>query len=544
MVILSGQSVTRRTVVGRVHRYTLLQTLESVERRAGESAEEVARLEAALPIAAAELEQLADQARQKAGEDAALLFEVHGMLLEDDDFLDAVREKISDESVCAEYAVAQTGLELAEEFAGLKSDYMKQRAADMRDVSGLLIRCLSGKTETPAQPSEPYILVADDLAPSDTVRLDQTLLLGFLTARGSLQSHTAILARSMNIPALVNVGRIDPNWEGRLAVIDGTEGKAYIEPDEELLARAEQQSRQEQAEDESLRKLIGAEDVTRDGRAIRLYANIGSPRDVDAALANDARGIGLFRTEFLYMESSDYPDEETQMQAYRTVLERMGGKLVVVRTLDIGADKQIPYFGLEPEANPALGKRAIRLCLERPELLRTQLRALYRASVYGNLAIMFPMIASLWEIRELKKHCDAVRAELEAEHIPVAQTVSLGMMVETPAAALLAEEFAREVDFLSIGTNDLTQYLLAADRQQPGLERYWDSHHPALLGLLRHIAEGAHRGGAWVGICGELAGDTSLTSFFAQIGIDELSVSPARVLPLRAAIRSASAGTQ
>lgn len=540
MIVLTGQSVTPLAAVGAVHCFSPAVSLEAVARRSGEAEEELQRLEAALAAAGEELQQLSEQAREKAGEENALLFEVHAMLLEDDDFLDAVREKIAEESVCAEYAVAQVGLELSDAFAHLTTSYMQQRASDMRDVSSLVVRCLTGAgTDSPA-PTEPYILVADDLSPSDTVRLDRSLLLGFLTAKGSLQSHVAILARSMNIPALVDVGTISADWEGRTAAIDGASGRAYVDPEPDLLDAITALQQQDRAAEEALHSLIGAEDVTPEGRHIRLYANIGSPKDLEAVLQNDARGVGLFRTEFLYMESTGYPDEETQLRAYRTVLEAMGDKPVVVRTLDIGADKQIPYFQLEQEANPALGKRAIRLCLERPELLHTQLRALYRASAYGRLAIMFPMIASLWEIRELKQHCAAVRAQLQAEGQPMAQEVPIGIMVETPAAALLAEDFAKEVDFLSIGTNDLTQYLLAVDRQQPGLERYFDPHHPALLGLLRHIAASAHRCGIWVGICGELAGDTSLTPFFAEIGIDELSVSPSRILPLRAAIRGAT----
>lgn len=539
MTILTGQSVTPLAAVGTVHYFTPTVSLEAVACRSGTVEDELRRLEAALEAALEELQRLSERARERGGDESALLFEVHAMLLEDDDFLDAVREKISAESVCAEYAVAQVGLELSETFSNLTTSYMQQRAADMRDVSALVIRCLTGVGMSHPMPMEPYILVADDLAPSDTVSLDQSLLLGFLTAKGSLQSHVAILARSMNIPALVGVGTASPDWEGRTAAIDGAAGKAYIDPEADILRSLTALQQQARAEAESLRSLIGAEDITPEGRHIRLYANIGNPKDIEAVLQNDARGVGLFRTEFLYMESSDYPDEETQLRAYRAVLEAMGDKLVVVRTLDIGADKQIPYFHLEKEANPALGKRAIRLCLERPELLHTQLRALYRASAYGHLAIMFPMIASLWEIRELKQHCEAVRAQLRAEGRPMADEVSIGIMVETPAAALLTEEFAGEVDFLSVGTNDLTQYLLAVDRQQPGLERYFDPHHPALLGLLRHVAASAHQRGIWVGICGELAGDTSLTHFFDEIGIDELSVSPARILPLRAAIRGA-----
>ena len=398
MIVLTGQSVTPLAAVGAVHYFSPAVSLEAVARRSGETEEELRRLEAALAAAGEELQQLSEQAREKAGEESALLFEVHAMLLEDDDFLDAVREKIAEEPVCAEYAVAQVGLELSDAFAHLTTSYMQQRASDMRDVSSLVVRCLTGAgTDSPA-PTEPYILVADDLSPSDTVRLDRSLLLGFLTAKGSLQSHVAILARSMNIPALVDVGTISADWEGRTAAIDGASGRAYVDPEPDLLDAITALQQQDRAAEEALHSLIGAEDVTPEGRHIRLYANIGSPKDLEAVLQNDARGVGLFRTEFLYMESTGYPDEETQLRAYRTVLEAMGDKPVVVRTLDIGADKQIPYFQLEQEANPALGKRAIRLCLERPELLHTQLRALYRASAYGRLAIMFPMIASLWEL--------------------------------------------------------------------------------------------------------------------------------------------------
>ncbi len=536
MITLSGQAVTGRVAVGPVHVLSRGLALEDVAAAPGEPAAELKRLEAALEQASAELEDLANQAREKAGDEGALLFEVHAMLLEDDDFLDAVKDRIRDDQVCAPYAVAQAGIELSEAFRAMKTEYMRQRAADMRDVSSLLVRCLTGAPMAIQEPDEPYILAAEDLAPSETMRLNRSLLLGFLTASGSLQSHTAILARSMDLPALVGVGEVDPAWEGRTAVLDGQTGTAYIDPDEALVKTATAHQERQRSDRERLQELIGKENVTIDGRRVEVFANIGGPQDMEAVQANDAGGIGLFRSEFLYLEAKDFPSEEEQFAAYKRVVEAMEGKKVVIRTLDIGADKQVGYFGLDREENPALGYRAIRICLTRPEIFKRQLRAILRASAFGTVSIMFPMIISLEEVRRAKAVLAECRTELEQEGVPIGST-EVGIMVETPAAAILADELAEEVDFFSIGTNDLTQYTLAIDRQNPKLAPFYDPHHPAILRMIQGTVEAGHRHGCWVGICGELGADLSLTETFLRMGVDELSVAPAAILPLRDQIR-------
>ena len=504
-----------------------------------DTAAELERFRAARETAKEQLAKLYDKALAEAGEDAAMLFEAHQMMLDDLDFVESIEGMIENDRVNAEAAVSDTGAQFAEMFAAMDDSYMQARAADIRDISARVIGILTGEGESGIVSDVPCIVAADDLAPSETVQLDKSLILGFITSAGSANSHTAILARTMGIPAIISAGdALQPEMEGKYAIIDGQTGEAVIEPDDAERERLLKKQAKEKALKELLNQLKGKPNVTKDGRNVMVYCNIGSPADIDAVLQNDGGGIGLFRSEFLYLQGSDYPTEDEQFEAYKTVAERMGGRRVIIRTLDIGADKQADYFHLDKEENPAMGLRAIRICLTRPEVFRTQLRALYRASAYGKIAIMFPMITSVWEVQEIKRICRNIRAELAEEGVPMADKVELGIMIETPAAVMMSAELAREVDFFSVGTNDLTQYTLAVDRQGVGLDRFFDAHHPAVLRMLRMAAENAHKAGIWIGICGELGADEELIETFLSMGIDELSVSPSAVLPLRSAIRS------
>ena len=500
---------------------------------------EISRFRAAKDQATEELKALYDKAVKEVGEANAAIFEVHQMMLEDEDYLDSICNIIAVQSVNAEFAVATTGDNFARMFADMDDDYMKERAADVKDISERVIRILSRKEETVhADDEEKYIIAADDLAPSETIQLERERVLAFVTRQGSTNSHTAILARTMNIPALVSAA-IPKGVNGKYAIIDGFKGILILDPEEEILKEYEKKQQNEKKRQELLQQLKGKPTVTKDGKEIKLYANIGEVKDLGAVLQNDAAGIGLFRSEFLYLQSDHFPTEEEQFQAYKTVAEVMAGKKVIIRTLDIGADKQIDYFGLDREDNPALGYRAVRICLNRPEIFKTQLRALLRASMFGNISIMVPMIASVWEVKKVKEIMEEVKTELSTEGLPYKE-VEFGVMIETPAAVMIADDLAKEVDFFSIGTNDLTQYTLAIDRQNAKLDRFYDSHHPAVLRMIQKTIENGHKAGCWVGICGELGADMTLTETFLKMGIDELSVSPTFVLPIRKLIREMS----
>ena len=467
-----------------------------------------------------------------------MLFETHQMMAEDLDYEEAIENGIKGEGINAEAVVSETGEQFAAMFSAMDDAYMQARSADVKDVSGRIVSILLGAVQGGIDSPVPVVLAADDLAPSETVQLDKSKILGFVTSYGSGSSHTAILARTMGIPAIIGVGdQVKPEYEGREVIVDGGTGEVVVDPDDAtrqaLLAKREQLLKRQAL----LEQLKGKPNVTKDGQTVRVYCNIGNPEDVHTVLENDGGGVGLFRSEFLYLECDDYPTEDYQFEAYKKVLSDMGDKEVVIRTLDIGADKQIDYFNLPKEENPAMGNRALRICLNRPEIFRTQLRALYRASAYGHLCIMFPMVTSVWEVKEAKKMCEQVKKELTAEGIPFAEDVQLGIMIETPAAAVMSDRLAKEVDFFSCGTNDLTQYTLACDRQNNDLGRFFNPHHPSVLRLLKMVADNAHKNGIWVGICGELGADLELTETFLSIGIDELSVSPRAVLPLRQKIR-------
>lgn len=536
MVVCQGKSVLKGIAIGKIYLYEK-QEYVLEQKQVADAEAEVARFEAAKETAIGQLDDLYEKALAEAGEEQAMIFDVHKMMLDDGDYLDAITGLIRSEKVNAEYAVHTTGEQFAAVFASMDDEYMKARSADVKDISGRVIRILAGIGDGSIASEEPVILLADDLTPSETVSLDKSKILAFVTRNGSANSHTAILARSMNIPALVQTDvELLKEYHGMDAVVDGLDGKLYLDPEEAVLAELVQKKEAYGRERAELEKLIGLDNVTRDGRKINVYANIGSPEDVDKVLLNDAGGIGLFRSEFLYLGREDYPSEEEQFEIYKEVLNRMEGKKVIIRTLDIGADKQVDYFKLPKEENPAMGYRAIRICLDRIDVFKTQLRAIYRASVYGTAAIMFPMIISVKEILRIKEIVEEVKAELTAAGIEIAP-VELGIMVETPAAVMISEELAKEVSFFSIGTNDLTQYTLAIDRQNQSLDTIYDSHHPAVLRMIRMTIENGHKGGAWVGICGELGADTTLTKTFVDMGIDELSVSPTYVLGLRKAIR-------
>lgn len=533
-----GKGVSKGVAAGPISFYRR-PSGEIPRRSMTDTAAELARFHDACETAKKQLGVLHDKALAEAGEDAAMLFEAHQMMLDDLDFVESIEGLIENDRLNAEAAVSDTGAQFAEMFAAMDDSYMQARAADIRDISTRVVGILTGEGESGIVSDVPCIVAADDLAPSETVQLDKSLILGFITAGGSANSHTAILARTMGIPAIIGAGdALQAEMEGKYAIIDGQTGETVIEPDDAERERLLKKQAKEKALKELLDQLKGKPNVTKDGRNVMVYCNIGSPADIDAVLQNDGGGIGLFRSEFLYLQGSDYPTEDEQFEAYKTVAERMGGRRVIIRTLDIGADKQADYFHLDKEENPAMGLRAIRICLTRPEVFRTQLRALYRASAYGKIAIMFPMITSVWEVQEIKRICRNIRAELAEEGVPMADKVELGIMIETPAAVMMSAELAREVDFFSVGTNDLTQYTLAVDRQGVGLDRFFDAHHPAVLRMIRMAAENAHRAGIWIGICGELGADAELTETFLSMGIDELSVSPSAVLPLRSAIRS------
>lgn len=507
------------------------QTVKRV--KIDDAEQEKARFRQAVEEAVRQLGQLYEKAVREVGEANAAIFEIHQMMLEDDDYLEAVENIIETQEVNAEYAVAVTGDNFAKMFSSMEDEYMQGRAADVKDISERLVLILTGNSRGAVSGDEPVIILAEDLAPSETVQLDKEKVLSFVTVHGSVNSHTAILARTMSIPALIGTDiPLDETVNGKMAVVDGTNGLIYVDPDEETMTRMQARLQEEQEKKELLLTLKGRENVTLDGKKIMLYANIGNSKDLAMVIQNDAGGIGLFRSEFIYLEKEDFPTEEEQFQIYKTVAETMAGKPVIIRTLDIGADKQAPYFNLAKEENPAMGCRAIRICLTRPEIFKTQLRALFRASAFGNLMIMYPMITSVWEVRRIKAIVEEVKEELTSQNVKFGNPKQ-GVMIETPAAVMVSRELAEEVDFFSIGTNDLTQYTLAVDRQNPELDGFYDPHHPAVLAMIRMVVENAHAAGIWAGICGELGADTALTREFLAMGVDELSVSPGRILPLR-----------
>ena len=532
MQIYKGKSVFGGIAIGKISVYKKDEQL--VKRVKIEDADaEMERYTAARNIAAAQLQKLYDKALKEVGEANAAIFEVHQMMLEDEDYNESVENIIHSQMVNAEYAVASTADNFAQMFEAMDDDYMRGRAADVRDISERVITVLAGGAGSGLDSDEPVIIAADDLAPSETVQLDKDKVLSFVTAHGSENSHTAILARTMGIPALIGTGiDLDETVDGKLGIVDGTNGVVYVDPDAELLEEMKKKQQEEQEKKRLLQTLKGKENITLDGQKVMLYANVGNIKDLGIALQNDAGGIGLFRSEFIYLGQDHYPTEEEQFQIYKTVAETMAGRRVIIRTLDIGADKQCDYFELDKEDNPAMGLRAIRICLTRPEIFKTQLRALFRASVYGNINIMYPMIISVDEVRQIKAIVEEVKAELKEQGIEYGNPAQ-GIMIETPASVMMSRELAEEVDFFSIGTNDLTQYTLAIDRQNSKLDKFFDSHHPAVLRMIQMTVENAHKAGIWCGICGELGADQALTKDFLAMGVDELSVSPGSILPLR-----------
>ena len=543
MITIQGKGVSKGIAKGPLYFFQRSDTTVTLKAVSDIEAEK-ARLAVAQEQSIQQLNALAEQCQEDAGEEMAVLFETHAMLVEDEDFVECITSLIDEESCNAEYAVEQAGIQFAAMFAAMDDAYMQARAADIKDVAKRILNNLLGVVDGGIRSDVPVILAADDLAPSETLQLDKSKILGFVTMGGSGNSHTAILARTMGIPAICGAGEaLAESYNGRVGYIDGETGQLIIDPDAMTQAALKEKYEKQQETKKLLETMKGQEDITLDGKKMLLYCNIGSPEDVAAVLANDGQGIGLFRSEFLYLSASDYPTEDEQFEAYRSVAAAMNGKRVVIRTLDIGADKQVDYFDMKEEENPALGVRAIRICLNRPEVFRTQLRALYQASVYGKIAIMFPMIASVWEVKECKRACMSVMKELEAEGIPYDKDTELGIMIETPSSVFVAEELAKLVDFFSVGTNDLTQYTLACDRQSNDLGKFYDPHHPALLRAIKMAADAAHKAGIWIGICGELGADISMLPTFLAMGIDELSVSPSAVLPVRAAIRQSIAQT-
>ena len=527
-----GKSVFGGIAIGRIKVYN--KSEQQVKRvHVDDTEHEKKRYYAAIDKAARQLQELYDKAVKEVGEANAAIFEMHQIMLTDDDYKESVENIIESQHVNAEYAVAQTGDNYAAMFAAMEDEYMRGRSADVKDISERLINILSGFNASSMVSDEPVIIVAEDLAPSETVQLDKDKILSFVSVKGSVNSHTAILARTMGIPALIGTPVIpDNDIDGKMGIVDGNSGCLYVDPDNEKLGYYRKKQDEQLKQKELLQLLKGREDITIDGRKIKLYANIGNVKDVMTVKANDAAGIGLFRSEFIYLERDTFPTEEEQFNIYRTVAENMAGKPVIIRTLDIGADKQCDYFNMDKEDNPALGMRAIRICLTRTEIFKTQLRALYRASAYGNINIMYPMIANMWEIDRIKEIEKEVRDELKQQGIDTGN-VQTGIMIETPAAVMQSDELAEKVDFFSIGTNDLTQYTLAVDRQNPKLDSFFDSHHPAVLKMIKMVVDNAHKAGIWAGICGELGADTSLTREFLKMGVDELSVSPGRILPIR-----------
>ena len=534
-MVLEGKSVFGGIAIGRLSIYNKKENQVKREKITDVEAE-ITRFTDAKETAKEQLKGFYEKAVKEVGEVNAAIFEVHQMMLDDLDYVESITNMIRTQEVNAEFAVASTGDNFSKMFAAMDDDYMKERAADVKDISNRVISILQNAENGSVTGEKPVILLADDLAPSETVQLDKSKVLSFVTRHGSTNSHTAILARTMNIPALIGID-FSEDVNGKMGIVDGYTGKLYIEPDEETMKQYEAKKAEDENKKRLLLELKGKENVTLDGKKINLYANIGGVADVANALSNDAGGIGLFRSEFLYLESEDYPTEEAQFAAYKTVAENMAGKKVIIRTLDIGADKQVDYFHMEKEENPAMGYRAIRICLDRPEIFKTQLRAIYRASYYGTISIMFPMIISVKEVKRIKEIVAEVKAELTAEGIPF-KDCELGIMIETPAAVMISDLLAEEVDFFSIGTNDLTQYTLAIDRQNPKLDSFYDSHHEAILRMLQMVVDNGHKHGCWVGICGELGADTTLTSTFLKMGFDELSVSPAMILRVREEIRN------
>ena len=537
MITLTGKSVFGGVEIGKIAFYKRNKR-QVVRRHVENTEEEVKRFEEAKLTAIAQLKELYEKAVKDVGEENAMIFEMHQIMLHDLDYNESVTHIITGQEVNAEYAVSMTADNFAKMFLAMEDAYMQGRATDVRDISERVLTILSGAGQSGIDATEPVIVAADDLVPSETVQLDKKKVLGFATMYGSSNSHTAILARTMNIPAIIGLGEaLKPEYDGAYAVIDGFNGKIYIDPDEYTLKIMKEKQSEEQKKKALLQELKGKENKTLSGQKIDIYANIGNSSDVGLVLKNDAGGIGLFRSEFLYLESDTFPTEEEQFATYKLVAENMAGKKVIIRTLDIGADKQVDYFGLDKEENPALGYRAIRICLTRPDIFKTQLRALLRASAYGQIAIMFPMIISVGEVRQIKAILEEVKAELREAGIRFNEDMEIGIMIETPAAVMQSRELAKEVDFFSVGTNDLTQYTLAIDRQNPKLDAFYDAHHPAVLAMIRMAAESAHTEGKWIGICGELGADLELTETFLEMGIDEISVSPSMILPLRKRVR-------
>lgn len=539
MLKLNGKGVYGAVATGKI---SVFKRQEAQVRRihVEDTVAELARVDAAKKKASEQLSAIYEKALKEVGETNAQIFEIHMMMIEDEDYNESIQSIIENQSVNAEYAVAVTSDNFAEMFSSMDDAYMQARAADVKDISNRIIACMAENGGSDSGSDDKVIICADDLAPSETVSLDKEKVLAFVTAHGSSNSHTAILARNMNIPAIIGVGDelLEKIKDGDMAAVDGYTGEVFIDPDEKTLAEITAKQKSDLEKKELLKSLKGKENITLDGTKVNIFANIGSVDNIGAVLVNDAGGIGLFRSEFLYLENSDYPTEEQQFQAYKKVLESMAGKKVIIRTLDIGADKQVDYFNLDKEENPALGFRAIRICLTRPDIFKTQLRALFRASAFGNLGIMFPMITSVSELEKILAICDEVKAELKESNIEYSEKTEIGIMIETPAAAIISDRLAPMVDFFSVGTNDLTQYTLACDRQNPKLEEFCDTHHEAILRLIEMSAKNAHANGAWIGICGELAADTTLTETFLRMGIDELSVSPSYVLKLRDTVRN------
>lgn len=533
MIVLEGKAVFEGIAIGKLFVYKKKE--QTVKReKVQDAAAEIKRYEAAKDLAIEQLQALHEKAVKEVGEAGAEIFEAHQFMVDDGDYIDSVKNIIETENVNAEYAVAQTGDIFHNMFSEMDDEYFKGRATDVKDITERIINCLNGGSSGDIDSDEPVIVVADDLAPSETVQMDKEKILSFVTVHGSANSHTSILAKTMNIPAIIGCDiPLTKEVDGKLAIVDGFEGKVYIDPAQDVLAEKKKLLQKELDKKELLEQLKGKDNVTLDGQHINLYANIGNTKDLGLVLQNDAGGIGLFRSEFIYLGSDDYPTEEEQFAIYKQVAQAMAEKKVIIRTLDIGADKQADYFNLPKEENPAMGLRAIRICLTNPEIFKTQLRAILRASAYGNISIMFPMIISVEEVKRIKEIVEEVKKELDEIGLPYDKDIELGVMIETPAAVMIAEELAREVDFFSVGTNDLTQYTLAIDRQNQNLDEFYDAHHPGLLKMLKMIVDGAHKGGAWAGICGELGSDLSLTKEFLAMGYDELSVSPGRILPLR-----------
>lgn len=536
MIVVQGQGVSSGIAIAPIAFYQ--RQITSDDRAPTDANAEWQMFCLAAEKAQSELERIVEKARREAGEEASLLFETHQMMLEDEDYCDAIEAKIKEDKLSASSAVEAVTEQFAKMFRAMQDQYMQAREADIKDIGMRLMRILSGQENQGFALEERVILAADDLAPSETIQLDKSKIVGFLLTGGAAAGHTAILARTMGIPAVIGLGDSLLNaYEGRMAILDGGTGSVLVDPNEDMLKRFRERQQQEAEKQSWMEKLKGQPNRTRDGQEVRIYCNISTPNDVHAVMLNDGGGIGLFRSEFLYLNSNDYPTEEEQFEAYKSVLVNMAGKRVIIRTCDIGADKQIDYFGLPREDNPAMGMRALRISLSRPLFFRSQLRALYRASVFGRLGIMFPMVTSVWEVREAKKCCESVKQELKKEGIPYKNDVELGIMIETPAAALVSDKLAQEVDFFSCGTNDLVQYTLACDRQNHDLGRFYDPHHLSVLRLIKMATDNAHQHGIWIGICGELAADTELTETFLAMGVDELSVSPRFVLPLRQAVR-------